>query len=500
MNSYENFVDGSWQPGSLDIRSVEDPSTGEAIATVQMSGADDVDVAVRAARRAFDEGPWRRMGPLDRAGVLSRVADELQLEFDSIESALVGDTGCPVRICSFLQLAGAIGHLQQFGDLAPRIAEPVSFPISENGGFGQLEVHREPFGVVAGFSPFNFPLMVSVWKVAPALLAGNTVVLKPSPLTPVGADALVRAFERAGLPNGVLNLVQGDQEAGDSLVRHRGVDLVTFTGSTAVGRAVMAGAATAPKAVLLELGGKSPSIILDDADAELAVRGTLFGCMIHAGQACAGTTRLLVPESRYEEVRELLERRASVISVGSAADAGSDIGPLVSARQADAVEGFVNRAVSEGATILVGGSRPSGLPNGGHYFAPTVLVDVRPEMEVAQQEIFGPVLSVIRYASIDEACEIANGTSYGLAASVWGKDLRRAREVAARIDAGTVWINDFAVSDVRRSPFGGRKQSGIGAEFGIEGLHAYSRPKSLYTSLDQDIDERPYALVGSNWD
>jgi acyl-CoA reductase-like NAD-dependent aldehyde dehydrogenase len=352
--------------------------------------------------------------------------------------------------------------------------------------------------VCVGFSPYNFPLFMNIWKMAPAVAMGNTVVLKPSPLTPLAANELARACEEVGFPPGVINVVHGDAAVGERLVGHPGVNRVSFTGSTAVGRRIMEVASRSVKRVTLELGGKSPSVVLDDSDLELAVRGTVFASMVHAGQACVCTTRMLVPSSRYDETVDLLRERVAAVRVGPADDYASDIGPLISAAQRDKVEAYVASALDEGAKVLVGGRRPPGL-SGGHYFEPTVLVDVTNDMRVAQEEIFGPVLSVIRYDTDDEAVAIANDTVYGLGAVVWGDDLTRARSVAGRIQAGSVWVNDFAVIS-SKAPFGGYKQSGVGRELSAEGALEYTELKHLYTALDKDRDSRPYALICFDWD
>jgi betaine-aldehyde dehydrogenase len=297
----------------------------------------------------------------------------------------------------------------------------------------------------------------------------------------------------------VVNVLHGDAAVGQALAADPGVDLITFTGSTAVGVALMETASATTKPVLLEMGGKSPSILLDDADIELATRGTLFSCMLNSGQVCAGTTRMLVPRRLYGDVCDLLRERVAPMKVGPADSEESDVGPLISRAHRDRVLAHIAGAVEQGATVVAGGKVPAGLPP-GYYVEPTVLVDVDPGMPVAQEEIFGPVLSVMPYDSVGEAVRIANGTRYGLAASIWSADLARARDVARRVESGTVWINDFGVADVARTPFGGRKQSGLGSEFGVEGLFAYTQPKSIYTALDADVDNRGYSVVGLDWD
>ena len=500
MFALSNFIDGQWHDPVANTISVDDPSTGAVIGVIPDSSADEVDAAVVAARRAFENGPWARMSASDRAAGLRDLAGALESRFDQLVDDLVADTGCSVRLCPMLQVGSPLAHLRDFADMAPLLDQPISYPMQVTPGFGQWELHREPVGVVGAFTPYNFPLFMAVWKAAPALLAGNTVVMKASPLTPLGPDALARAAAEVGLPPGVFNLVHGDRVAGEALVAHPDVDLVTFTGSTAIGTRVMAAAAATAKDVVLEMGGKSPAVVLDDADAELAVRGTLFSSMMHGGQACVATTRMLLPDSRYDEFVELLERRARQIVVGPGADFGTDIGPVISASQRDKIEKLVSAAVEQGARVLVGGERPTGVPEGGYYVAPTVLVDVDSDNVAASEEIFGPVLLVQRYSDVDEAVALANATRYGLAAAVWSTDLDRARSVAARLQGGLVWINDVAQADVARTPFAGRKHSGVGTELGPDGLFSYTKVKSLYTALDSKLDARAYGAVGGEWE
>lgn len=493
---YRNYVGGEWKDPQ-SVVDVDDPSTGERLATVADSTAAEATVAVDAARKVFDSGTWSGMSVDERAAVLLAVATELEKQYEAMEEDLVRDTGCPVRLCSMMQVGSALAHLRDYAEMGFALSTR-AYPITDTPGFGQFEVRREPVGVVAAFSPFNVPLTVAVWKVAPALLAGNSVVLKPSPLTPAGIDYLARAFAEVDVPAGVFNVVHGDREAGSALVGDPRVDMVTFTGSTAVGQEIGRIAASSSKETLLELGGKSPAIMLEDADAELTVRGTLFGSMLLAGQACAATTRMFVPASRYSEVLELLAARAQSLRVGPAHDLSTDIGPVISARQRDRVLALIRQAIDQGATALTGGAAARGDAN-GYYVAPTVLIDVDNESTIAQTEVFGPVLCVTKYETPDEAVHLANRSSFGLAGAVWSSDLQVAREIAGKLETGTVWINDFGLADVRYTPFGGRKHSGVGAEFGVDGVLAYSKPKSVYTALDTDLDVRAYSMLGLDW-
>ena len=492
------FIGSDWvEPANGRWRTVDDPSTGEIIAEVPDGGAADVDRAVAAARTAFDRGPWPRLTPAERRACLLRLAEVLSRRSSELIDLVTADAGCPVRITDMLQVGTPIGHLYDYAEYA-LLLQPGGSPIFSEPTFGHSEIVRTPIGVCGAFIPFNFPLFMAISKVGLATAMGNTVVLKPSPLSPLAADEFARACQEAGFPPGVVNVVHGDAEAGERLASHPDVNKISFTGSTAVGRRVMALAAGTVKRVTLELGGKSPSIVLPDADLELAVRGTLFGSMIHAGQACVATTRMLVPSSRYDEIVDLLSARASAVVVGSAHDPASDVGPMISAAARDRAAALIGSAAGAGAKILVGGKPADPVP-GGHYLQPTVIVEVDNTMPIARDEIFGPVLSVIRYETEAEAVAIANDTIFGLAASVWGNDLERARSVAARIDAGTVWVNDFGIASPK-TPFGGFKQSGLGREMSVEGALAHTEIKHLYTALSSDVDSRPYSLVGFGWD
>jgi betaine-aldehyde dehydrogenase len=498
MRAFRNLIGGEW----IDVEGVlpaDDPSTGEVYGMVPDSDAATVDAAVRAARTAFD-GPWARMSVGDRAEALRRLAGVLEKRFDALVEELIMDTGATARFAPMLQVGAPLAHLRDFADMAHHLDTPESFPLQAGPALGQWELHREPVGVVGAFTPYNFPLFMTVWKIAPALLAGNAVVLKPSPLTPIGPEALAAASLEAGIPAGVINLVHGDRVAGEALVAHPDVDLVSFTGSTAIGTQVMASAAATAKDVILELGGKSAGLVLPDADAELTVRGMLFSSMMHAGQACVALTRMLVPDSRYDEFVELLEQRAKVLNVGHAADFATDVGPVISDAARIKVEKFVAAGLEAGARAIVGGDAPAGVPAGGHYVSPTVLVDLDNDNPAAHEEIFGPVLSVIRYSDVEDGIRIANDTRYGLAAAVWGNDLVRAREVALRMRGGLTWINDAAQADVTKTPLAGRGMSGVGQENGRDGLLAYTKVRSLYTALDRDIDLRAYGVVGSEWE
>jgi aldehyde dehydrogenase (NAD+) len=356
-------------------------------------------------------------------------------------------------------------------------------------------VRREPIGVCAAIVPWNFPLALAVWKVVPALAVGNSVVLKTDEKTPIGALEFARELQAAGLPDGVLNVVTGDGEiVGDHLARHPDVRKIAFTGSTQVGKLV-AGAAAASnlKRVTLELGGKSPNIVLDDADLTMAVDGAIWAFLMHAGQACESGTRLLLPSSIHDAFVERLVERLRTVKIGDPLDQTTNLGPLISAEQRERVLGYIEVAKQEGATVACGGGVPDGATR-GYFVEPTVLTDVTNDMTVAREEVFGPVLCVLKYDTVDEAIAIANDTEYGLAAGVWSSDVRRAMDVARQLEAGSVWINDWHMAD-ENYPFGGYKQSGMGRELGHHSLAEYTEEKSIQISLEPDITKRAYGLA-----
>jgi aldehyde dehydrogenase (NAD+) len=496
LTDLPNRIGAEWRaPAAGRWIDVEDPSFGTVFARIPDSGPEDVDAAVRAAREAFDAGPWPRLPAAERAEYLRRLADRLESQLAQLTGALAQDTGAAAKLCGALQVYGPVINLRGFAEMAPLLAEPAVHDQSGPAGDGQWRITREPIGVVAAFVPYNFPLYEAVWKFAPAMLAGNTVVLKSAPTTPVGVQELAKACEAVGLPPGVLNVVHGDVAAGAALAEHAGVDYLSFTGSSAVARKVMAAAAGNLTPVMMELGGKSPAVVLDDADLSLAVRGTVFSSMIHAGQVCVATTRLLVPDRLYSEAVEAAAHYADLLTVGPALGEGTDVGPVNSAAQLAKIEAMVAAGLAEGAVLAAGGRRADNVPEGGHYYRPTVLRDVTNRMSIAQEEVFGPVLSVLSYSSVEEAVAIANDSRYGLAASVWSQDEERARQVGDQLQAGLVWINDAGAIDVARTPMAGRKNSGVGTELGPDGLYAYTLAKSAWASHGKGAQAAAYGMM-----
>ena len=463
------YVDGRWVPApGQDPLTVVDPSTERPIATVPAGTAEDVDAAVAAAKRAFEA--WASRTPADRAALLTAAADALEARTDEVAMLISSEMGTPLSFSKAVQVGNPVRVMRSYAQILD------DYAFEEQ--IGNSLVVKEPIGVVGAITPWNYPLHQVVAKVAAALAAGCTVVLKPSEVAPLSAFALAEVFDSVGLPPGVFNLITGlGPVVGEAIAAHPDVDMVSFTGSTAAGKRVMAVAAGTVKKVSLELGGKSAFVVLDDADLGKAVKVGLANCFINGGQTCTAWTRMLVPADRYEETLELLQAGAAKYPVGAPTDEGTRVGPLASAVQYEKVVGYISAAVAEGARVVVGGpDRPEGLDT-GYYVRPTVLADVAPGSRVEQEEVFGPVLAVLPYSSEDEAVAIANGTPYGLAGGVFSGDQERAVRFARRMRTGMVDVNGGRFNPL--APFGGYKQSGNGRELGEYGLEEFLEVKSL---------------------
>ncbi|MEV8546893.1 aldehyde dehydrogenase family protein [Streptomyces sp. NPDC051572] len=481
-HTYPLYIDGAWQDsdGSEDLK-VVNPATEEVIGTVPQATRTDVVRAVEAARRAFDQGPWPTMSVKERSAVLLRMAEVMERRRDEIIELNMREAGSVRWLAESLQAGIPITHFRDMAERAmlgfewERAIRPT---ITPGAGIGQGVIRREPFGVAALISAYNFPFFLNAMKLAPALAAGCTVVLKPAPTTPLEAFLFAEFADEAGLPPGVLNVVTGGVEAGQELTTHPMVDLISFTGSDAVGRQVYAQAAPSLKKVVLELGGKSANIICADADLQRAVTDAIMGITMHAGQGCALLTRTLVHESRQDELVEMVTAALGEIQVGDPFDPKTGMGPLISSAQREKVESLIRTGADEGARIAYGGRRPAGLDK-GFFVEPTLFVDVDNSMTIAQKEFFGPVGVVIPFHDDDEAVRIANDSEFGLNGGVWTKDPAHGYEIAKRIRTGTVGINGGGGAVSPHAAFGGYKQSGLGREWGEAGLDEYLQTKSI---------------------
>ncbi|MEU3615389.1 aldehyde dehydrogenase family protein [Streptomyces sp. NPDC006872] len=470
-------TDGRSETGIL----VRNPATEEIVAEVPGSSSADVRLAVEAARRAFDEGPWPRMRPGERAAILLRMAEEMERRLPELAAVNMAEAGSVRSLAESLQTRVPVAHLRDTAErVMPAFAweRPMDPTVAPGIGISQGVLRREAFGVCALISAYNFPFFLSMMKVIPALAAGCTAVLKPAPATPLESLLIGDFADAAGLPPGVLNIVTGDIEAGRELTTHPLVDLVSFTGSDTVGRTVYAQAAASLKKVVLELGGKSAAIVRADADLDGAVRSALAGITTHAGQGCSLLTRTLVHESVHDELVARLAEGLARVKVGDPADPSTTMGPLISEAQRDKVEKLIRVGEEEGARLVCGGGRPAALDR-GHFLEPTLFVDVTNEMTVARTEFFGPVGVVIPFRTDEEAVRIANDSPYGLAGAVWSADTVAAYEIAARVRAGGVTINGGSAGVSPRTAFGGYKQSGLGREWGAFGLDEYLQTKAV---------------------
>ncbi|GAA4091380.1 aldehyde dehydrogenase family protein [Nocardioides kongjuensis] len=455
------------------------PATGETIGTFADGGAADVDAAVAAARAGFESDAWQSMTPDARGRLLWRIADLLERDAEEIAALETLDQGQPTFISSQINLPLAAQVFRYYAGWATKIEGKVS-PVSIPGNLSYQR--RVPLGVCGLITPWNFPFAIAAWKLAPALATGNAVVLKPAEQTPLSTVRLVEICREAGVPPGVVNLVTGGPDAGRALVAHPGVDKISFTGSTAVGQEIVRASADDLKRVSLELGGKAPSIICPDADLDAAVIGNLQGAVFNTGQACGAYTRFFVHRSVADEFTTKLAAAADSLAIGPGQDPTTVVGPLVSAEHLDRVASYVDSGRAEGAQLVTGGSRVDGELANGYFYRPTVFADVRDEMAIAREEIFGPVLAVMPYDDLDEAVARANGTEYGLAGVVWTKDLTTAHTLPPRLRAGTVFVNQLPLIDPG-SPWGGFGMSGHGREMGEYSIDEFTETQTTFINL-----------------
>ncbi|MET0738976.1 MAG: aldehyde dehydrogenase [Acidimicrobiales bacterium] len=468
------WIGGDWVPsdggGSIEVIS---PHTEQVIATVPEASTADVDHAVAAARAALESGPWATMEPAGRAEILTNLTGALGGRAEDLAQTITAEMGSPIMFSHL----GQVGATLMVADYYANLAKDFTFEEERQGLMSSVLVRREPVGVVGAIVPWNVPLYVTMLKLAPALAAGATMVLKPAPESPLSAYLLAEALEEVGLPKGVVNVLPAGREVGEHLVRHPGVDKIAFTGSTAAGMKIASICGEQLKRYTLELGGKSAAIILDDADVDTTLDNLLqVAGLMNNGQACVAQTRVLASRAKYDEVVSGLATRMAAVKVGDPAEMDTEVGPLVAERQRDRVEKYIVQGQEEGAEVVVGGGRPAGQDT-GWYVEPTLFAKVTNDMRIAQEEIFGPVISAIPFDDVDDAVAIANDSTYGLSGSVWTADAEAGLGIAKRVRTGTFNVNGFMLEPC--APFGGFKQSGVGREGGPEGLAAYLEDKAI---------------------
>ena len=478
---HQLFINNEWRPAqSGDTMDVVNPATEEIVASVPSAGAADLQAAVDAARAALG-GPWGALSARERGRLVRKLGERLLERADEIARLETIHNGKPIAESRHIEIPAAAECFEYYGGWSDKVMGE-TIPVKGNYLTYTL---REPVGVVAAIVPWNFPLLLAAWKIAPALACGNTVIVKPASQTPLTALALGEIAVEVGIPPGVFNVLTGSGATlGQAIVEHPGIDKIAFTGDTGTGKGIMRGAAGTLKKITLELGGKSPNIVLADADVEAAVRGATIGIFYGKGEVCAAGSRLLVDRSIKDEFIDKLAARAKKMVPGDPMDPKTRFGAISSKKQLETVLRYIDSGRREGATLVAGGARADIGTGRGFFVQPTVFADVRPEMTISREEIFGPVLAAIEFADLDEAIARANDTPYGLAAGVWTRDIRKAHYVARKLQAGTVWINTYNVYDTA-APFGGYKQSGFGREMSAHALEHYTQIKSVWVDLNQ---------------
>jgi len=486
LKAVQNFIDGAYVGSSADKTfDKRTPVTGAPIARVTEASEADVDLAVRAARAAL-AGSWGTITPAERADLLYAVANEINKRFEDFLDAEVADTGKPMSLARHLDIPRGAANFKVFADTVKNVATEFFESTTPDGAGAINYAVRRPVGVVGVICPWNLPLLLMTWKVAPAMACGNTVVVKPSEETPQTAALLGAVMNAAGIPKGVYNVVHGfgPGSAGEFLTRHPGVNAITFTGETTTGAAIMKAAADGARPVSLEMGGKNPAIVFADCDFEAAIEGTMRSCFANCGQVCLGTERVYVERPLFARFVETMKARTEALRLGPPEDAATTIGPLISHEHREKVLSYYKTAVAEGATVVTGGGIPSmpGALAGGAWIEPTIWTGLSDSAAVTTEEIFGPCTHIAPFDTEDEVVARANASGYGLAAALWTTNLARAHRVSARIEAGIVWVNSWFLRDLR-TPFGGMKQSGIGREGGVHSLEFYTELKNVCIKL-----------------
>jgi acyl-CoA reductase-like NAD-dependent aldehyde dehydrogenase len=489
MEEYTSFINGEFIKGK-EKRAVINPSNQEAIASVFLASSDDINSAVKSARFAFDQGPWAEFSLAHRKGILIKLSEAILAEAKELAELESLNTGKPIKETTFMDIPSSAESFRYFASNLESFLQEEKININSRIAQAKGELIREPRGVVALISPWNYPLLIASWKLAQSLAAGNTVILKPSTLTPLTVLKLAKIASEVGLPKGVLNvLVAKGEETGKVLCTHKDVDMISFTGSNPVGKKIIESSAKNIKKTIMELGGKSASLILEDADIDRSVNGCLCSLFLNQGQMCTAASRILIHKKIYHRFVDKLKERAEKIKLGTPLDFQTQMGPLISSAQRDKVISFINKAKEEGLDIVTGGESPADKNLArGFFFKPTLIENVLPESSLFQEEIFGPVATLTKFSSTAEAISLANNSEFGLAACIWGKDETKIKEVAKSISAGAIWINTYGMF-FDQLPFGGFKKSGFGKELGKAGFYEYTRLKNIIT--DQTKDQKP---------
>lgn len=458
------------------------PATGEILAKVPIATPQDIESAIKSAREAFDKGPWPKMTPAERSYILWKLSEVVEKECDRLAELESKDQGKTIKLAKDSDFAFGIDNIRFFASICRNLEGKSA---AEYNGLGTSIIRREPIGVVASITPWNYPWMMAVWKIIPAIAAGNTVVAKPASNTPLTTIEFAKLIEKAGVPAGVVNVVTGPgKTVGEQLCTHKDVDMVVFTGDTITGRRIMEQASHSVKRVQLELGGKAPFIVFDDADLEAASKGAVAGAFVNCGQDCTAATRLYIHEKIYDKFLDLFIKEIKTIRIGDPLKRETDMGPLVSKSQLETVERYVEIGLKEGAKIIYGGKRPELVSplNNGFYYMPTVFTDVKEHMKIVKEEIFGPVVTIHKFSEIDEVVEKSNDVIYGLGSSVWTKDINRAFKIANALRFGEVWINDH-LPLASEMPHGGFKQTGFGKDLSAYSFDDYTEIKHIYVDL-----------------